>query len=148
MLQLPQKKGKLWEDLMISALSLDCKLLLDELTDEKIGTLENLCAQLCRPSSPSHEQSKAKILPKLQKLECCIADCHLEALYELKVAQDLNKTLEVWAKISQEETDSLEKQGLLLSSGKYTKANSPYSLSAITATTKCTDNNLITPTSH
>ena len=43
MLQLPQKKSKLWEDLMISALSLDCRLLLDELTHEKIGTLENLC---------------------------------------------------------------------------------------------------------
>ena len=43
MLQLPQKKSKLREDLMISALSLDCRLLLDELTNEKIGTLENLC---------------------------------------------------------------------------------------------------------
>lgn len=43
MLQLPQKKSKLWEDLMISALSLDCRLLLDDLTNEKIGTLENLC---------------------------------------------------------------------------------------------------------
>ena len=37
---------------------------------------------------------------------------------------------------------------MLLSSGKYVKAGSPYSLSAITTTTKCTDNNLVTPTSH
>ena len=66
----------------------------------------------------------------------------------MKVAQDLNRTLDVWSKISQEETDSLVKQCLLLSSGKYVKSSSPYSISAITATTKCTDNNLITPTSN
>ena len=36
---------------------------------------------------------------------------------------------------------------MLLNSGKYIKAGSPYS-SAITSTTKCTDNYLITPTSN
>ena len=34
------------------------------------------------------------------KLENCVMDFHLEALFELKVAKDLNQTLNIWAAIS------------------------------------------------
>ena len=57
-MQLSQKKARLREDLLISALSLDSKVLLDDLTDEKIKTIESLAISLVRPSSQIDESNK------------------------------------------------------------------------------------------
>ena len=44
--------------MLISALSLDSKVLLDDLTEEKIKTIENLAISLVRPSSQIDETNK------------------------------------------------------------------------------------------